>query len=97
MITRDESCFIVSPPEELTIKNIQHVYDELSSLATEEEYEGILLNLIGVVEIDTAGFQLIISFKKEVVSCNKSFTIVGMSSEVAEIIALYNTSTFFEN
>lgn len=95
VIVKDES-LIISPDDELTIKTVQIFYDELSQfLAT--DYKKVLLNLIGVINIDSAGFQLLVALKKEVVAIGKSFEIIGISSEVDDTISLYNANKFFEN
>ncbi len=95
VIVKDES-LIISPDDELTIKTVQVFYDELSQfLAT--DYKKVLLNLIGVINIDSAGFQLLVALKKEVVAIGKSFEIIGISSEVDDTISLYGANKFFEN
>ncbi|MBD3805938.1 STAS domain-containing protein [Sulfuricurvum sp.] len=94
MITKDGDYFIVDPPQEMVMRTIEPFFDELKSGLV--EHEGIFVNLIGVTEIDTAGFQLLVSLKKEMILQGKRFTIVGMSAEVDEIFSLYGAQSFFE-
>lgn len=94
-MVKDGGKFIIDAPEELTIRTVKAFHDSLKEGF--DACDGILLNLIGVVEIDTAGFQLLIALKQEMLKLEKSFGIVGMSMEVDEMISLYGTGSFFDS
>lgn len=94
-MVKDGNKFIIDAPEELTIRTVKAFHESLKGIF--DACEGILLNLIGVVEIDTAGFQLLVALKQEMNHLQKSFGIVGMSMEVDEIISLYGTGSFFDS
>lgn len=90
---KDGGKYIIDVPQEFTIRTVKSFYEELSEGF--EGCDGILVNLIGVVEIDTAGFQQLIALKQEMTHQHKTFGIIGMSTEVDEIISLYNADSFF--
>lgn len=94
MLIKDGANLIVDPPQELTMRTVKGFYEELKDAFG--ECEGIFINLIGVIEIDTAGFQMLVALKKEMINLNKKFAIVGMSMEVDEIISLYGAGPFFQ-
>jgi len=93
-MVKDGNKFIIDAPEELTIRTVKVFHESLKEGF--DACDGILLNLIGVVEIDTAGFQLLVSLKQEMLKRDKSFGIVGMSMEVDEMISLYGAGSFFD-
>ena len=94
MIIKDGAQCIVNVPQELTIRTVEAFHDKVKNAFV--ECEGALVNLIGVVEIDTAGFQMLVALKKEILQQKKTFSIVGMSTEVDEIISLYGAEKFFQ-
>jgi anti-anti-sigma factor len=94
MIIKDGVNLIVDPPQELTMRTVKDFHEEIKDAFT--ECEGVFINLIGVIEIDTSGFQMLVSLKNEMKNLNKGFTIVGMSTEVDEIISLYGAGPFFQ-
>ncbi len=96
MITIDtESSIIISPPEELVIRTVEGFVKEVQAALSDAK--SIFLNLIGVIEIDSAGFQVLIAIKNEATKRGIPLKIIGMSSEADEIIALYGAQSFFEN
>jgi anti-anti-sigma regulatory factor len=94
MIIKDGVNLIVDPPQELTMRTVKDFHEDIKDSFT--ECEGVFINLIGVIEIDTSGFQMLVSLKNEMKNLNKGFTIVGMSTEVDEIISLYGAGPFFQ-
>lgn len=94
MIAIEGDCIIVSPPATFTIGCVVEFVNEIKESLTSAEK--VLVNMIGVTEIDSAGFQVLVALKKEVELLGKTFQIVGMSVEVNEIIALYDAKYFFE-
>jgi len=96
MVTLDsENSIIISPPEELVIRTVESFVKEIKEVLSEAK--SIFLNLIGVIEIDSAGFQVLIALKNEALERGIPLKIIGMSSEADEIIGLYGAQSFFEN
>jgi anti-anti-sigma regulatory factor len=95
MLIKDGTKIIVDPPQELTIRTVKEFHEEVNGAL--DECEGILVNLIGVIEIDTAGFQMIVALKNEMTKQNKSFGVIGMSTEADEMVSLYGAGPFFLN
>lgn len=87
--------YLLEAPMELTIKNVEQWYTEIKDKLSSPG--GVLINLIGVIEIDTAGFQLLVSIKREMLETGRSFNVVGMSIEVDEILSLYNAEAFLNS
>lgn len=92
-MAEEKEKLIVDAPSELTVKYVHNFYTYL--MESVDSYSGVLLNLIGVVEMDTAGFQLLVALKKEIMEQGKSFAIIGSSTEVDEVISLYGAGHFF--
>lgn len=95
MITKDSENHIVSPPDELVIHTVSDFVEELRNGL--EDCTAILLNLVEVFEIDSSGFQVLIALKNEALKRGVPLKIIGMSSEVDEIISLYGAQSFIEN
>ncbi|MFA6396664.1 MAG: STAS domain-containing protein [Sulfurimonas sp.] len=96
MVTIDsEGSIIISPPEELVIRTVEDFVKEVQDALSDAK--SIFLNLIGVIEIDSAGFQVLVALKNEAKKRDIPLKIIGMSSEADEIIALYGAQSFFEN
>ena len=53
-------------------------------------FSGIVLNLSGIDDADTAGFQLILFMKREADTAGKGFIINEASARVKSIFSLYN-------
>jgi anti-anti-sigma factor len=79
--------------EEMTI----YVIDVLKQELTEqiEIYKKFELNLLGVEEFDSAGVQLLLAFKQELESKNKSFQLMAASPTVTNLIIRYGLSDRF--
>lgn len=95
MITVEDNVAIICPPQELTIRNVGEFVDE----CREKAFTGneIALNLIGVYEIDSSGIQSLIALKNESNERKMVVNIVGMSSEVDEMLSVYNVTSFMSN
>jgi anti-anti-sigma factor len=92
MFIRDNNALIINPPQELTIHTVN---DFLEVIKPElKDFDSLLINLVGVTEIDSAGFQIIISLKNETLEQNKNFSIVGMSMDVDEMVSLYRADSY---
>jgi len=78
---------------ELTIYHGPEVRDGLvEHLATSNEIE---VDLGGVSEMDTAGFQLLLAAKREGTRLGKTVRFVSHSQAVLELIDLYNIAAQF--
>jgi anti-anti-sigma factor len=53
-------------------------------------FSRVVLNLSGIDEADTAGFQLLLFLKREAESAGKTFVIDETSARVKSIVSLYN-------
>ena len=95
MFIRENTSLIISPPEELTIRTVKGFVEMLRSEL--RDYDSLLINLIGVIEIDSAGLQIIIALKNETLQQNKNFSIVGMSMDVDELVSLYQADTYLNS
>lgn len=95
MITRESENYIINPPDELVIHTVSDFVEELRNGL--DGCKGILLNLIEISEIDSAGFQVLIALKNEALNRSIPLRIIGMSSEVDEMISLYGAQSFIEN
>jgi anti-anti-sigma factor len=92
MIIRDNDALIINPPQELTIHTLNGFVEVIRPEL--KDFQSLLVNLVGVTEIDSAGFQILISLKNEAIKQNKNFSIVGMSMDVDEMISLYRADSY---
>ena len=69
------------------IKGAMTIYEAVSIrdafIESLEAFDGVILNLEEVTEIDISGIQLIISANKTAQKNNKAFTVSGLSDAVA--------------
>lgn len=78
---------------EFTIYNAQQIKDGLlEHLAASNEIE---LDLGGITEMDTAGFQLLLAAKREGTRLGKTVRYVSHSQAALEVIDLYNMAAQF--
>ncbi len=78
---------------EFTIYNALQIRDGLlEHLASSD---GIEVDLGGVTEMDTAGFQLLLAAKREGARLGKAVRYVSHSQAALEVIDLYNMATHF--
>lgn len=95
MFIRENNSLIINPPEELTIRTVS---DFVEAIKPElRDYETLLINLVGVIEIDSAGFQTILALKNETLEQKKNFSIIGMSMDVDELVSLYQADTYLNS
>jgi anti-sigma B factor antagonist len=66
----------------------------LSALAGDEDLE---LNLADVVEVDTAGLQLLMMAKKLAQERGKALRLVALGPAVLELLAQLNLATYFDD
>jgi anti-anti-sigma factor len=79
--------------EDMTIYRAQAQQQKLlQALAGAERLE---LNLAGVGEMDSAGFQLLVMAKRESERLGHELNIVAHSPAVREVIDFYNMTAFF--
>lgn len=73
---------------ELTIYTVAKLKDIL--LKELDSFSGIVMNLGGVDEADTAGFQLLLFLKREAAAAGKTFVIDDAGVRVRSLFSLYN-------
>jgi anti-anti-sigma factor len=78
---------------ELTIYNALEIRDGLMGHLAANA--GIELDLSGVAEMDTAGFQLLLAAKREGVRLGKTVRFVSHSQAALEVIDLYDMAAQF--
>lgn len=57
----------------------------------------LVIDLSHVMDIDSAGIQLLIATKKEVEKRKKTLRLIGHSSSVTDIFDIYSLSSFFKD
>lgn len=67
---------------EISVFNINDFYEGIKNLT--EKHNKIYLDLSGIYSIDTAGIQILLSFKKTGIKNKKDFRIMKPSEEVRE-------------
>jgi len=55
-----------------------------------KSFSGVVLNLSGIDDADTAGFQLLVFLRREAEIAGKTLTIDDASARVKSIFSLYN-------
>lgn len=83
----------VFPAGEMTIYHAAEMKAPLlSGLGRCREVE---INLSEVVELDTAGFQLLVLAKREAVRAGKPLRLVAHSPATLEVLDMYNMASYF--
>ena len=77
---------------ELTIYTVAKLKDIL--LEEISSFSGAVMNLGGIDEADTAGFQLLLFLKREAESAGKTFVINDASARLVSIFSLYNENLY---
>ena len=74
-----------------------YVIDELKQGLSEQiaSYDRFELNLGKVEEIDSAGIQLLLALKRELVQKDKRFELTQVSGAVAKLLEAYNLGDHF--
>jgi anti-anti-sigma regulatory factor len=75
----------------LTIYNVLDVKSQLDELLV-QDFSDYVFDLSQVEEVDTAGIQLLLCFKKLLLSQNKSFKVESVSTDVAALFSRYHLS-----
>lgn len=57
--------------------------------------QSLELDLTGVTEMDTAGFQLLLLAKREAHLADKGFGMTGISEAASAVIGIYNMTAIF--
>ena len=83
----------VLKPENMTIYEAMELHALFS--ATLAEHQQIEVNLADVVEIDSAGLQLMVALKNAALKQNKSLAFTAHSRGVIELLDLFNMTPFF--
>ena len=78
---------------ELTIYHAAEIKQPL--IAKLETTRDLEIDLSGIVEIDTAGVQILILLKKEADRLGKTLRLAAHSQAVVEMMNLYNLAGFF--
>lgn len=78
---------------EMTICNAEAAKKALLAMITGDE--ALELELSGVSEMDTAGFQLLLALRTEAERLNRGFSIASSSEAVQNVIRLYNMQGCF--
>lgn len=60
-----------------------------------DSYTKFELNLANVEEIDSAGIQLLLALRRELIQKNKEFKLTAVSGAVAKLIEQYNVGDHF--
>lgn len=88
MITLKEDILHVTLMEELTIYQVEELHEQLK-VSLSSLFKTLHIDLSNVDKIDTAGFQLLVSLKKNCEVLNASFEIGGMTTPVQNFMLLF--------
>ena len=95
MIIKNGSNCIVTPPNELVIKSVASFVAELKENLV--DCKSILLNLDGIIEMDSAGFESLIALKTEALSRDIRLELSDLSCVVEEMLTLYDVVAFMKS
>ncbi|WP_319381587.1 STAS domain-containing protein [Thiomicrorhabdus sp.] len=70
--------------DNLTIHNIQTLFDELKQRCSETDNE-IILDASGIEDIDTSGFQMLLALKRHSENGGKQLQWLGVDEKVIEL------------
>lgn len=73
---------------ELTIYTVSKLKDLM--LKEINAFSGVVINLAGIDDADTAGFQLLIFLRREAESAGKTLVVDDASVRIKSIFSLYN-------
>ena len=79
--------------EEMTIYTIEYIKQEISKEL--DLYERFEINLSALEEIDSAGVQLLLALRKEMIGRRKSLKITALNSMVSTVLENYGISNLF--
>lgn len=89
----DKTKLVVLKPENMTIYEALQIQDLFSTAL--KQHQNIEVDLSQVVEIDSAGLQLMVALKKDAFEQDKSMIFTGHSREVIDLLDLFDMNTFF--
>ena len=80
--------------QDMTIYAVDELKHGLSQAI--EDYQRFELNLAYVEEIDSAGVQLLLAFRNELIQQKKEFKLTAVSGAVAKLIKIYGIDDRFD-
>jgi len=83
----------IAPEGEMTIYNAAVIKDELTPFFNAQQ--DIEINLSKVTEIDSAGIQLLLLIKRELLGTGRNLRLTAHSRAIVELFQLYNLSAYF--
>ena len=92
-MSKNKSKLAVLKPENMSIYEAMEIQSLF--LKTLADHEQIEVDLSDVVEIDSAGLQLMVALKNDALKQNKSMVFTNHSREVIELLDLFNMMQFF--
>ena len=94
-MTAEAPSHVIELAGELTVQAATELKQALTTHLTRSR--GMVLDLSGVSEIDTAGLQLLLLAKREAAASGMPFGLIAPSSAVLEILALARLDTDLED
>lgn len=92
-IKSDKGNAALKAVNDITIHNIKEAFSELNNFW--QKYRNIAVDLSEVHDFDSAGFQLLLQFKKEAVKNDRVFRLLNHSAEILKILDLYGATGIF--
>ena len=94
LITEDRrDCVYIEPQGEMTIYNAAVIKDQLTPFFSAQQ--DIEINLSKVTDIDSAGVQLLLLTKRELLAAGRNLRLTAHSRVIVELFELYNLSAYF--
>jgi len=94
-IKRGKKLVQLLPEGEMTIYQASELKSALLDGISGDNEQEIEINLSGVTEMDTAGFQLLVLAKREAIHRNKTLRLVSHGAVTLGIMDLYNMASYF--
>lgn len=94
-IKREKNLVQLFPEGEMTIYQATELMGALLDGISGDNEQEIEIDLSGVTEMDTAGFQLLVMTKREAVDRNKTLRLVSHGAATLEIMDMYNMASYF--
>lgn len=92
-MSKNKSKLAILKPENMTIYEAMEIQVLFSkTLAAHQQIE---VDLSDVVDIDSAGLQLMVALKNDALKQNKSMAFTNHSRDVIELLDLFNMTQFF--
>ena len=92
-IAQDNGYCLVKIAGDMTIYHVQELKENI--LQSLNNNSNIVIDLSGVLDMDTAGYQLLILARKDAVKNEKSLKLISHSSAVLKMLDLYGGIGFF--